>query len=88
MEKKQAPNWEPFNAVPSVAPPPQLSHPKYGKPSSIYPYYTKEGPLAGYACRFNLEGGGKVVLPCCYGLFDGKEEIGRASCRERVYVLV
>lgn len=38
----------------------------YGNPVGVWAYQNKEGQVISYACRFNLEGGKKDVIPLTY----------------------
>ena len=57
-----APAAATLQAAPADAPAPPR-HGRLGDPAQRWAYRTASGALVGYACRFDLPGGGKEVLP-------------------------
>ena len=60
---------QPIIPVPADAPPMSFRHPKYGKPSQVWPYHLGGGELAGYIARFDFVKDGKPkkdYLPITY----------------------
>ena len=55
--------------VPDSAPEPPRSHPQYGQYSQAWCYRDAQGRVLAYAVRFDLQDGGKAVLPLCYGRY-------------------
>ena len=45
-------------------------------------------PFTGCTARMDIKTDNAQPMLSVYGMITGLEEIGRASCRERVYVLV
>lgn len=46
--------------------PGQIVHYKHGKPTTTWTYHNTKGAVTGYVCRFDLQDGGKEVLPYTY----------------------
>ena len=63
---KESDQWEVISPVPDDASKPRLTHPEYGEPSLIHPYKGINGELLGFTARYNIENGGKKVLPISY----------------------
>ena len=53
---------------------PSFQHYIYGDPTNIYEYRNLEGRLLGYTCRYNIEDGGKIVLPYNYIIIGDNPE--------------
>jgi putative DNA primase/helicase len=66
-------NWR--QIIPAYNKEGMFHHYKHGMPSQTWPYYTKEGALMGYTCRFDLPDG-KQVLPLVYST-DGTRTLWR-----------
>lgn len=65
----------PFTLISPVsdsAPEPPRRHPQYGQCSQVWCYRDAQGRVLAYAVRFNTQGGGKAVLPLCYGRYGDK----------------
>lgn len=56
------------------SPKPDFIHYLHGLPTNIYEYRDLENQLVGYTCRYNVEGGGKVVLPYNYLMIGSSPE--------------
>ena len=63
--------WLPIMPAPSD-PPPKHRHAEHGIASSEWIYRGASGAALFAICRFDLLGGGKVVLPLCYGTLRGR----------------
>lgn len=63
VKPKQRPQWRPVLATAQAD---NFTHYRHGQPSSIWPYYNKNGALLGYVCRFNMADGSKEVIPYTY----------------------
>jgi putative DNA primase/helicase len=61
--KPQAPEWKVI-AAPQITP--EFHHFIHGEPSMVWTYRDIDGTILGYTCRFDLEDGGKEVLPYFY----------------------
>lgn len=55
--------------IPTTAPEPPRVHPQHGQASALWQYQDMQGRTLGYAVRFDLPDGEKVVLPLCYGQY-------------------
>lgn len=58
------PEWTALQDAPQVTP--KFHHYRHGTPSYAWAYRNANGSVIGYTCRFNLEDGGKEVLPFFY----------------------
>lgn len=61
IERQQRIKWKHVNPAPAM--PGQIVHYKHGKPSSFWVYRNYDGSIYGLICRFELEHGGKEVVP-------------------------
>lgn len=58
--------------VPPTGSEPPAVHPKLGRYGHRWPYFSADGALEGYVCRFDLPDG-KEFRPLRYGRLDGRE---------------
>lgn len=56
--------WE---TLPASGPPKSIMHPKHGKPSATWKYYSSDALLIGLVCRFDHGDGSKDVIPFTHG---------------------
>lgn len=72
---KPAPaDWIGTLAPEGTALPSTITHPRFGKPSAVWPYRDAAGRLFGAVCRFDLPDGGKDVVPLTWAKHpDGRQ---------------
>ncbi len=58
--------WTPIFPVPQGAPKPNLSHPKYGRPTLKWEYRNQQNQTLGYVLRYETSDGGKTFRPLTY----------------------
>lgn len=63
---RPADQWSPIVPVPANAPAAPVGHPTRGRPSARWSYLSAAGELLGQFCRFDLDNGGKEVLPLTF----------------------
>lgn len=61
--------FTPILPVPQSAPEPPRRHPQHGEYSQSWRYEDIQGRTLAYAVRFNMQNGGKAILPLCYGRY-------------------
>lgn len=76
--------WDAAPAAPAGAPVPDFRHFKHGTPARTWTYMGAAGELLGYIARFNLEGGGKEILPLAWAIcteagYDGVNRAGKPA---------